>query len=153
VRDPLNRARVLAAAAVLCVLWIALPVRLSQSSGGPSIAECSTLADTPAARRAGIIAALERCSALLPRDTELLADLGGEYEADGRPERAENIYRQAIAIDPGYADLRLRLGRLMLRRGDAGEAQQQAEAALRIQPNRKALIELLDEATQAGKRP
>jgi tetratricopeptide (TPR) repeat protein len=149
----LNRTQILSATALLCVLWIGLPIRLVRLSSAPSGAECLTLSDTSPAGRAGIVPALKRCTSLFPSDTELMADLGAEYEAAGSLELAEDIYQKAISIDPGYADLRLRLGRLMLRRGAAGDAQEQAEAALRVQPNRKAVLDLLEEAARARKQP
>ena len=149
----LNRTQILATTALLCILWVGLPVRLVRFSSGPSSAECLTLSDSPPAGRAGIVPSLKRCTALFPNDTELMADLGAEYESAGSLELAEDIYQKAISIDPGYADLRLRLGRLMLRRGAVGEAQRQAEAALRVQPNRTALLDLLAEAARARKQP
>ena len=40
--------------------------------------------------------------------------------------RAEEAYRRALALDPDFADLRLRLGSLSLRRGGAAEAEAEA---------------------------
>jgi tetratricopeptide (TPR) repeat protein len=149
----LNGRQLLPAIALLCVLWIGLPVRLLRPSNAPTTADCLTLSDTKPVGRPGIVAALERCAAILPKDTEVMADLGAEYETAGSPELAEAVYQRALAIDPGYADLRLRLGRLMLQRGAAGEAHRQANAALRMQPNRKALLDLRNDATRAQSQP
>ena len=63
-----------------------------------------------------------------------MLDLGSLYEADRRPDRAEALYRLALTIDPKDADLHLRLGRLMLGRGDAAGAARAAHAALAMQP-------------------
>jgi Tfp pilus assembly protein PilF len=82
-----------------------------------------------------------------------MADLGSAYEAVGRLPQAERIYQQAVTVDPGDADVRLRLGRLMIARGAPAEARLQALAALRAQPNRKALLDLLGEATRGLKAP
>ena len=79
---------------------------------------------------------------MFPADVELLADLGGRGRSH-HPARSEAAYRRALAIDPGYADLRLRLGGLLMRRGATLEARREAEAALRVQPNRRALLDLL----------
>ena len=68
------------------------------------------------------------------------------YERIGKPTQAEAIYRKALLIDPQYAELRLRLGRLLLQRGAHAEARDQAARALRVQPNRQALLDLLDAA-------
>jgi tetratricopeptide (TPR) repeat protein len=110
------------------------------------------ISNTPPTGRDGIVPALERCRSIVPNDTEVMADLAGEYEGAGRAELAEKLYQEALAIDPGYANVRLRLGRLMLRRGAAEEARQQAVAALAIQPHREALLELLEDATRTVKR-
>lgn len=147
-----TRTQILCAGGLLLVLWIGLPIRIARSARGPSIAECLTLADRPPGN-ATSIPSLERCAALLPNDTELLADLGGQYEAAGRLDEAGRLYQQALAVDPLYADVRLRLGHLLLRRGQPAEAARQAEAALRVQPNRKALADLADEAARAGMKP
>ena len=135
--------RVLAPALALCLWAAALPVSLSRGANAASDEDCLTLADTPPSDRPDLAATLERCSTLYPNDVELLADLGAHYEANGRKSDAEAIYRRALAVDPGYADLRLRLGRLLLARGAAALARREAEAALEVQPNRQALLELL----------
>ena len=144
--------RVAAPAAVLCFLAVALPVGLPRASATVSDEQCLTLADTPPAARPDVIAAFERCSILDPNDTQLLADLGGLYEATGAPERAETYYQRALRVDSDFADLRLRLGRLLLRRGAAAEARRQAVAGLTIQPNRQSLLDLRNDAdmTLAG---
>jgi tetratricopeptide (TPR) repeat protein len=108
--------------------------------------QCLTLADTPPAPRPDVLAIFERCSSLYPDDSQLLADLGALYEATGAPQRAEIQYRRALQIDPDFADLRLRLGRLLLVRGAAAEARREAVAALAIQPNRQSLLELQHDA-------
>ncbi len=93
---------------------------------------------------------LERCRALYPNDVELMADLGTVYEFTDRATQAEAIYRDALAIDPSYADLRLRLGRLLLRRGATDEARREAESGLLVQPNRQALRDLRDDTRGAA---
>jgi len=134
---------------VLCLLVAFLPASMPAHSSGVSSEECLTLADTPAAGKP--LSLLERCHAFYPRDVELLADLGTAYERVD-VSRAEHAYRQALELDPGYAELRLRLGRLLLRRGAAAEAVREAEAALRVQPNRQALVALLNEARATAAR-
>ena len=144
--------RVGAAVGVLFVFWLGLPVKLPHSDRGASSAECLSLADRPP-EGPSAIPTLERCAAIVPNDTELVADLGRLYETQGRLDEAERRYRQAIEIDPEYADVRLRLGHLMLRRGAAADALEQAEAALRVQPNRAALIELRVAAAREQSQP
>lgn len=150
--SPSIRTQLAWTALLLVTFWIALPVRMERASAGPSQGECLTLADRPADGPAAI-PALERCAALVPNDTELLADLGREYEAAGRLDDAERVYRQAIAVDADYADVRLALGRLLLRRGRAAEARQQADAALHVQPNRPAILALMADASRAATAP
>lgn len=143
--------QVLASVAVLALLGLALPVRLPAPASGPASTVCATLPDTPPnPARTDLLPVLERCSELNPADVELMADLGFQYEAAGRASSAEAVYRQALAIDPGYADLRLRLGHLLLQHGDASGARREAEAALRVQPNRQALLDLLRQATASA---
>lgn len=150
----MTSAQILSAAALLGVCWAALPVPLPGSSGGPLNEQCLTVSDSArlAMSLPDAIGVLERCSALYPNDVELLADLGAAYESTERAVQAERIYRDALAIDPAYADLRLRLGRLMLRRGAVDEARREAEMGLLVQPNRQALRDLRD-GTRAAASP
>jgi len=141
---------------LLCAFAIFVPVSLPRGSSAIADADCLTLADDDhVPPQANGAAALERCSALYPDDVELLADLGAEYERTRASVAAEAVYRRALAIDPDYAELRLRLGRLLLGRGQADEARRQAERALTIQPNRRALLDLLADAKgePAGAQP
>jgi tetratricopeptide (TPR) repeat protein len=129
------------AASLLCLYWVALPVAPIESATGASTARCLTEADRT--REASSISDLEQCSALLPSDADLTADLGGAYEAAGRWAEAESAYRRALTIDPEFADVRRSLAALLERRGAGDEARRQIEAALRVQPNRGDLIEQL----------
>jgi Flp pilus assembly protein TadD len=79
-------------------------------------------------------AAVQRCLALDPGDVGLLTDLGAAYESEGRSDRAEEIYRRALGLDPRDGEVHLRLGRLLLARGDRAGAKTEGEAALRWQP-------------------
>lgn len=88
--------------------------------------------------------ALEACLALLPRDVELMLDLGALYEAGGQVDKAEALYRQAIAIDPKDGDVRVRLARVRLTRGDLASATREAEVSLRLQPNNARARALLE---------
>ena len=143
---------VLIPAAVLASFAWLLPIGVRGSVTAVSDETCLSLADTPPRQDTPTVELLERCSALHPDDPELQADLGKRYEQTGDARRAEERYRAAVAADPAYADVRLRLGRLLLRRGAADEARSQAEAALRVQPNRRAALELLHNASGATAR-
>ena len=72
---------------------------------------------------------------------ELLADLGGAYEAADRLGDAETAYRRALSIDPEFADVRRSLARVLERRGAGDEAHREMQAALRVQPNRQQRLE------------
>ena len=137
-----GRTQIAVLACVLAGFAMALPLSSRSAASGVSTRECSTLGNASPASPAAPLSLLERCSSVFPADVELLADLGGRYEATD-PARSEAAYRRALAIDPGYADLRLRLGGLLMRRGAKLEARREAEAALRVQPNRRALLDLL----------
>ena len=105
------------------------------------------MADRPAE---GVpIALIEQCAGLLPEDAELLADLGLAYDAAGRertmprpptggPSSAIPIMRMSTRALP----------RLLLRRQAAAEARAHVESALRLQPNRQELLDLLTEASR-----
>ena len=127
---------VLAAGAALGVLWLALPIGLPATGSEPSTADCLTLADAPSDK----LQTLERCHHLVPNDVELAADLAALYE-QGRPGDAIALYKQILERDPSYADVRLRLARLLRDHGDPAAAQAQIDAALAVQPNRRALTD------------
>jgi Flp pilus assembly protein TadD len=135
---------------ILVLFAIVLPAPPPDASRGVTDQHCVTLADTPFHPESDAVPRLERCTRLYPDDSELAGDLAAAYEAAGDPVRAEAAYKRALTIDPGYADLRLRLGYLLLRRGAAVEAAREAEAALRIQPNRSVLAQLLRQAKDAA---
>ena len=137
-----------AAAAVLVMCGIVFPASMPRPSSGVSKEDCLTLGERIGGT-APPVSTIERCSALYPKDVELLADLGRAYERTD-PDRAERAYTEALTIDPGYADLRLELARLMLRRGHASGAVREAEAALRVQPNRQVLVDFLTVARNAA---
>jgi len=82
---------------------------------------------------------------LIPDDVEVLADLGDLYEANGRTVDAEAAYRRALDRDADYAEVHLRLARLLVQRKAASEARSHVEAALKLQPNRRAALDLLTE--------
>lgn len=138
------RARAFTAVALLVVLWVGLPVGLPGPSSGPASVQCLTLPDTPEdPARPDLIPVLEQCSALNPTDVELMADLASSYEAHHRLSEAEAVYRRILSVDPGYAGARMKLAKLLLSRGDRIAAHREAEAVLRVQPNRTAVLTFL----------
>jgi Flp pilus assembly protein TadD len=112
---------------------------------------CLEVADTPPdlspVAHAETLSMLERCVARHPADVELMSDLGAVYASSGRFVDAEAVYRRLLSVDPGDADVRVRLGRLLVSRGDLAGARVQGEAALAIQPNRQAVLDLIRDAT------
>ena len=149
IRPPVMRPSLIGPVVVLALFAALLPVRLPAGPPGASRDECLALSDTPARSNPGAQRQLEQCSWLYPDDATLLGDLAGTYERADATAQAETTYRRALAIDPDFAELRLRLGRLLLRRGAAAEARGEAEAALRVQPNRLALLDLLHASQRA----
>ena len=97
-------------------------------------------------------ARLERCLALDPGDVGIMTDLGAAYESAGRADRAEAMYRRALAIDARSGDLHVRLGRMLLARGDRPAARSEGEAALRWQPGAAAAVDLVGRATSGNPR-
>ncbi len=142
-----QKASVLAPVVVLALFAVLVPVQLTPPGQGASAGECLAAGDTHS--KDADLSLLERCTALYPGDVELLADLGAASERVD-PLGAETTYRKALDLDPDYADLRLRLARLLLRRGAPADAVREAEEALRVQPNREVLLELLAEARLAA---
>jgi cytochrome c-type biogenesis protein CcmH/NrfG len=136
-------ARVVALVALLALFALVLPLRLPGDAGELSSERCLTLADQPPPGGPDAIALLEQCTTAVPMDAELLADLGGAYEANGRTADAEAAYRRVVTLDPDYADVHVRLARLLAARGDTVEAGKHAAAGLRLQPNRQAIKDLI----------
>jgi tetratricopeptide (TPR) repeat protein len=95
---------------------------------------------------AGDTPALERCLELRSDDVELMTSLGGIYEAAAQWDRAEAVYRRALSIDPQDGDLRVRLGEVLLHRGDRAGARREAKAALAVQPGGTAVLDLIRRA-------
>ncbi|MFC6312663.1 tetratricopeptide repeat protein [Paraburkholderia dipogonis] len=77
---------------------------------------------------AGAEAHYRRAVALKPIPTHLVC-LGGSLGAQGRLDEEEGFYRQALALDPHYADAHQNLAWLLLKRGDYRQGW--AEFALR----------------------
>ena len=100
--------------------------------------------------RTSDVSTLERCLALDPQNVELMTDLGDQYSKSGAADRAEAMYRRALTIDPHDGDVHLRLGKLLLARGDAAAARAEGEAALASQPGSLHAERLVEHAT--GKR-
>jgi len=94
---------------------------------------------------------LEACLSLDPQNVELMTEIGDRYAATGAGDRAETMYRRALAVDPHDGDVHLRLGDLLLTRGDADGARAAAQAALRSQPGSVAAERLIERA--AARRP
>jgi len=92
------------------------------------------------------LATLEGCLALDARNVELMTEIGDRYVASGGAVGAEAMYRRALAIDPHDGDLHLRLGELLLKRGDAAAARTEGEAALTTQPGNRAAERLVERA-------
>ncbi|HVH25128.1 MAG TPA: tetratricopeptide repeat protein [Vicinamibacterales bacterium] len=94
---------------------------------------------------------MDRCLTVRPGDVELMAELARAYERADRWDRAESVYRRAIAVDVDDSDIRVRLGHALLRRGDSGGARREAEIAVALQPGRREPLDLMRQAN--GEQP
>jgi len=79
----------------------------------------------------------------------LRGDVLLRIQADGPA--AEGEYRQAIALRPGDPGLLERLGEAQLSAGDSGGAKESAQAALKIDPHRRAALRTLASAALANR--
>jgi len=82
-----------------------------------------------------------------PTDVAVLTDRGDAYLKDGRVDLAEQAYRRALAVDPRDGDVHVRLGELLLARGDRGGASAEAESALRWHPASTRALTLAERST------
>ena len=99
-----------------------------------------------ASHSADAVARLDRCLALDPSDVESMIELGDVFMAVARAERAEALYRRALEVEPRDARVHVRLGRLLLARGDSDGARREAEAALQSHVGNGAALRLVAEA-------
>ena len=97
------------------------------------------------------VASLERCLSLDPENAELMTDLGDKYRQSGDDGAAEAIYRRALGIDAHDGDVHLRLGELLLARGDAAAARIEAAAALAVQPGSLTAERLIERAAMKAR--
>ena len=92
------------------------------------------------------VARLEQCLAAQPDEVGVMLDLAKAYEAAGRRDEAEGLYRRALRLDPRDGDLHLGLGRVLLARGDAAGAASQGHEALATQPGNPEAFRLVEAA-------
>jgi cytochrome c-type biogenesis protein CcmH/NrfG len=110
------------------------------SDGGRPDADCES---TPTAD----IALLERCLAHDSRNVRVMHDLAGAFEATGRVDEAEALYRRTLSIDPQDGESRLRLAAFLLRRGRVDDARVEARRALEVRPHSPAATHITAEAS------
>ena len=103
---------------------------IADPATGPAEEQCLTLSEAPPdPARMDVLAVLEHCSARHPTDVELMAELGPVYNGwQPVPPSRKRCIAARLSVDPGDGDLRLRLGRLLLKRGDANGRAPRAEA-------------------------
>lgn len=81
------------------------------------------------------------------------ADLAAHYQGYGLFEEAEAQMQQALRLCPGYADLRLRLARLLFERGNVEGAAEQLQRVLQGRPDLDGARLLEGQLEQARGRP
>lgn len=129
---------------VLLLMCVAA-FRATPTSGpeGDATAECD-------GRGAADQVALERCLSTQPDNVEVMTVLGDIEESSGHAARAEALYRRVLAIDPSDGDVHVRLGTLLIARGDAAGARREAGEALRWQPGSPFAQAILNRAAGTG---
>ena len=88
-------------------------------------------------------AALDECLVLAPDNIEVMLALAELREAAGAWDLAEDMYRRALDVDPRDAELHLRLGRVLARKGDAAGARAEGQQVLAVRPNSTAAVTLI----------
>jgi predicted Zn-dependent protease len=94
-------------------------------------------------------ATLERCLTFTPRQAAAMTELGDRYAREQDITRAEAMYRRVIAVDPRDGEVRLRLARLLLARGDISGCLAEAEAALVTLPGNREVEDLVAHARES----
>jgi Tfp pilus assembly protein PilF len=74
------------------------------------------------------------------------------FASAGRIDRAEEMYRRALSVDAHDGDVHVRLGRILLARGDRSGARIEGDAALRWQPGAAAASDLVARAATGSAR-
>ena len=85
-----------------------------------------------------------------PANAAVLTDLGDSYATRGRGDLAEDAYRRALAVDPRDGDVHVRLGEVLLQRGDRDGARAEAELALRWHPGSSRALNLAERSASAS---
>jgi len=80
------------------------------------------------------IALFEHTTAVTAPNSIALTALGAAYAKRGRTDEAIRRYRQAISIDPGYAEAHNNLGLVLAEEGQLDEAIKHYRTALRLDP-------------------
>lgn len=96
------------------------------------------LAEAQSAHRmgdyAGCLVRLIEMAASVAADATLHARVADSFFRDGQLEEAATEYRKAASIAPGFADVRCKLGRVLIAMGRPSEALEQLREAVRINP-------------------
>jgi Flp pilus assembly protein TadD len=145
----MTRLRSLVAAMWPAALLLVFLVTFRRTSGDASVEPSAPGCDDV---RAATLAALEQCLALDSRQVEVLGAIGDIHRSSGAGDRAEAMYRRALAIDPQDGEVRLRLAGLLLARGDLEGARLEAEAALGSEPGNPAAERLIERASRESDR-
>jgi len=135
--------RVLWPLAILAIVAATFPRSARDVAAGGGAAWCDQYV---ASSSADAVAALERCLSVDPNDVEAMLELGIAWEAASQPERAEALYRRSLDVEPHDARVHVRLGRLLLARGDSVAARREGDAALQWHVGNAPALRLIAEA-------
>jgi tetratricopeptide (TPR) repeat protein len=91
-------------------------------------------ANAEAERHIDAIAEYEAAVKLAPQQPGLHEELGSEYRNAGKPQEAEQAFREELEIDPHNVLARYKLGVLAVERNDGARAKELIEQALHEKP-------------------
>lgn len=117
---------------------------------------------TPGNRSAGGTVSMRQLSHKVPPSARKAFDKGGQAESKGKLQDAADFYRQAVSIDPEYADAFNELGAIESKQGDLPHALEHFRKAVEVAPDHAlalsnisivlAKLRRFEEASEAARR-
>ena len=99
------------------------------------------------------MAAYEKSLSFNKNNAKVYSNMGIIYFEAKALEKAEEVYRKAVKIDPRFVDARRNLGSVLAMQGLFSEAITQFQEAIKYEPNDATLHYYLAQATRDGGNP